>query len=88
MIADEFDAIWSAQSTKQPSLFTALAGAELREILLGQRPLKPVRPGRCTLEPDDERGRAPLALPSSQRFRILQELNNLRFDVGVGQNWP
>ena len=83
MIADEFDAIWAAQSALHPETFTAEAGAELREILLHQRPLRPVKPGRCTLEPDDER--APLALPSSQRFRILQELNNLRYSTALGE---
>jgi CRISPR-associated endonuclease Csn1 len=86
MIADEFDAIWAAQSAFNPALFTAETGAELREILLHQRPLRPVKPGRCTLEPEDER--APLALPSSQRFRILQELNNLRYSVALGEDIP
>lgn len=83
MIEQEFDAIWAAQATLQPALFTTEAGAELREILLRQRPLKPVKPGRCTLEPTDER--APLALPSSQQFRILQELNHLRYDTTLGE---
>lgn len=83
MIAQEFDALWQRQSKLQPAMFTQEAGEELREILLRQRPLRPVKPGRCTLEPDDER--APLALPSAQRFRILQELNNLRFEVGLGE---
>jgi CRISPR-associated endonuclease Csn1 len=86
MIAQEFDAIWNAQATHQPDIFTPEAGAELKEILLRQRPLKPVKPGRCTLEPDDER--APLALPSSQRFRILQELNNLRIERELGVSEP
>jgi len=76
MVEHEFDALWAKQSALNPQLFTAVAGAELKEILLHQRPLKPVRPGRCTLLPDEER--APLALPSTQRFRIYQELNNLR----------
>ena len=84
MIADEFDKLWAAQTALQPAICTAAAGAELREILLRQRPLRPVKPGRCTLEPDDER--APLALPSAQRFRILQELNNLRFETALGES--
>lgn len=83
MIADEFDALWSAQAGFDPSRFTEVAKDELRDILLHQRPLRPVRPGRCTLEPDDER--APLALPSSQRFRILQELNHLRYEFSAGE---
>jgi CRISPR-associated endonuclease Csn1 len=76
MIAQEFDELWKKQSLHNPSKLTEAARAELRDILLYQRPLKPVRAGRCTFEPDDDR--APLALPSSQRFRIYQELNNLR----------
>lgn len=76
MVAHEFDALWSAQAGFNPILFTEAARSDLRDILLFQRPLKPVKPGRCTLLPDEER--APLALPSTQRFRILQELNNLR----------
>jgi CRISPR-associated endonuclease Csn1 len=82
MIEQEFDAIWAVQAAHQPEIFTSTAGAELKEILLHQRPLKPIRPGRCTLETEDER--APLALPSSQRFRILQELNNLRIERELG----
>jgi CRISPR-associated endonuclease Csn1 len=76
MVAHEFDMLWAKQSVLNPALFTEAAGAELKDVLLHQRPLKPVRPGRCTLLPDEER--APLALPSTQRFRIYQELNNLR----------
>lgn len=76
MIEHEFDALWAKQSSLNPALFTEAAGAELKDVLLHQRNLKPVRPGRCTLLPDEER--APLALPSTQRFRIYQELNNLR----------
>ena len=76
MIAHEFDALWEVQKPHHPQSLTDAAYAELRDIILFQRPLKPVRPGRCTFEPDNDR--APLALPSSQRFRIYQELNNLR----------
>ncbi len=76
MIAQEFDALWAAQAVLQPGLFTEVAGADLKNTLLFQRPLRPVKPGRCTLLPEEER--APLALPSTQRFRILQEVNHLR----------
>lgn len=76
MVEHEFDVLWTKQNVLNPALFTEAAGAELKDVLLHQRPLKPVRPGRCTLLPDEER--APLALPSAQRFRIYQELNNLR----------
>ena len=76
MIADEFDALWAAQARFNPTLFSAEACADLRYTLLFQRPLKPVEPGRCALLPDEER--APLALPSAQRFRMYQEVNELR----------
>lgn len=80
MIEAEFDALWAKQSELNPALFNETARAELKDCLLHQRPLKPVKAGRCTLLPDEER--APLALPSQQRFRILQEVNNLRVQGG------
>ena len=76
MISDEFDALWQKQTELNPALFTEAARADLKDVLLHQRPLKPVKPGRCTFMPNEER--APLALPSTQRFRMYQEVNNLR----------
>lgn len=76
MIEAEFDALWAKQSALNPAQFNPTARDQLKDCLLHQRPLKPVKPGRCTLLPDEER--APLALPSVQRFRIYQEVNNLR----------
>jgi CRISPR-associated endonuclease Csn1 len=76
MIEAEFDALWAKQIERNPALFHETARAELKDCLLHQRPLKPVKPGRCTLMPEEER--ASLALPSQQRFRIYQEVNNLR----------
>jgi CRISPR-associated endonuclease Csn1 len=76
MVEAEFDALWACQARFNPAQFTEEARRELRDCLLHQRLLKPVKPGRCTLLPDEER--APLALPSQQRFRIYQEVNHLR----------
>jgi len=80
MIEAEFDALWAKQASIwakiNTELFNTAAHDQLKDCLLHQRPLKPVKPGRCTLLPDEER--APLALPSMQRFRIYQEVNNLR----------
>ena len=82
MVADEFDALWVKQAAFNPAQFTEAARADLRDTLLHQRPLRPVKPGRCTLLPEEER--APLALPSQQRFRMLQEVNHLRIlDAGL-----
>lgn len=83
MIEAEFDALWAKQSSLNSALFTEAARAELRYCLLFQRPLKPVQPGRCTLMPEQER--APLALPSTQRFRIfplpVEAQTNLSFSA-------
>ncbi len=76
MIEHEFDTLWERQQEFNPTLFTGAARDELKDILRFQRPLRPVTPGRCTLIPEEER--APRALPGVQRFRIYQELNNLR----------
>ncbi|HCI51928.1 MAG TPA: type II CRISPR RNA-guided endonuclease Cas9 [Gallionella sp.] len=76
MIEHEFDELWKKQAELNPTLFTEAARADLKDVLLHQRALKPVKPGRCTFMPDEER--APLALPSTQRFRMYQEVNNLR----------
>lgn len=77
MVEDEFDLLWQTQSRFNPELYHAHVHDELKECLFHQRPLKPVDPGRCTLLSDEKR--APVALPSAQRFRMYQEVNNLRF---------
>ena len=76
MIEAEFDALWCAQARFDASKYSDSARNDLKDALLHQRALRPVKPGRCTLLPEEPR--APLALPSTQRFRILQEANNLR----------
>src|SRR5690606_14440861 len=77
LVEDEFDALWTKQAELNPAIYTEPIRAELKDILLFQRKLKPVEPGRCTFLPDEKR--APLALPSIQRFRIYQEVNHLRW---------
>jgi CRISPR-associated endonuclease Csn1 len=83
MVEDEFDKIWAVQAKFNPTLFHEEARTKLKDILLYQRKLKPVVPGKCTLLPEQQR--APLALPLSQRFRILQEINNLEYLVELGK---
>ncbi|MDZ4127010.1 MAG: type II CRISPR RNA-guided endonuclease Cas9, partial [Hydrogenophaga sp.] len=58
MIEAEFDALWRKQAELNPVLFHDIARDELKDCLLHQRALKPVKPGRCTLLPDEVR--APL----------------------------
>ncbi|RCS58514.1 type II CRISPR RNA-guided endonuclease Cas9 [Parvibium lacunae] len=76
MVEAEFEALWAKQASLNPAVYSEQAKATLKDVLLFQRNLRPVKPGRCTLIPTEER--APLALPSTQRFRIYQEVNNLR----------
>ncbi len=76
MVEHEFDLLWAAQSAHHPAICTPENGVRIKGVMLFQRPLRPVRPGRCSLEPSEDR--APLALPSVQNFRIHQELSNLR----------
>ena len=79
MVENEFDCLWAAQAPHHPEVFTEEARQHLRDTLLFQRNLRPVSAGRCTLIPTEQR--AALALPSQQRFRIYQELNNLRYSL-------
>src|SRR5690606_32774688 len=58
MVEAEFDALWAKQAELNPSVFHEQVRAELRDILLFQRRLRPVDPGRCTFYPDE--ARAPL----------------------------
>lgn len=81
MVSEEFDRIWAAQASYTPAVFTSEAHAALKDILLFQRRLLPVRPGRCVFEPSEPRAR--LCSPLQQRFRMLQELANLRIREGL-----
>jgi len=77
MHEDEFSRIWDAQAGALPNILTEKRKPILRHLLYDQRPLKPVDRliGRCTHEPGEKR--APKADLLSQRFRILQTVNNL-----------
>lgn len=83
MVKREFDALWDAQQPHHPDTLTEAARAWLKDTMLFQRKLKPVKPGHCLFEPEEFRAR--LCSPLQQRFRILQELNNLRLVEGTEQ---
>lgn len=74
LVRAEFDAIWAAQSAWDPALTDAARDA-IAGVLFHQRPLKDPLVGRCWLEPAEFR--APKALPSTQAFRIAQDLSHL-----------
>lgn len=75
LVHDEFQAIRTAQAPHHPGV-TAEQWDRIESVIFRQRPLRPVRPGKCTLFPDQER--APWALPVAQEFRILTEIGNLK----------
>ena len=83
MLEKEFCELWKAQQHYYPEVLTDEVRATLHEIIFHQRPLKPVLPGKCTFNSSEDR--APRALPSVQRFRILQDLNHLRVREASGE---
>src|SRR5690606_3027022 len=76
MVEREFEALWEYQTRHHPALLTDQSRERIHAAIFDQRPLKPVDPGRCRYEVDEKR--APLALQSTQLFRIYQEVNGLR----------
>ena len=78
MYLNEFNAIWEAQAPHHPGLLTPDRKKEIYNAIFFQRPLwfDPNTIGRCELEPGKHR--APAYLLVSQRFRLLQTVNNLR----------
>ena len=83
----EFDAIREEQEPHQ-----TLSGDQwdkLRDkIIFFQRDLKPVDPGWCQFEYENEERRAAKALPVFQAYRMLLEVNNLRVQVGLEPERP
>ncbi|MEW5425084.1 type II CRISPR RNA-guided endonuclease Cas9 [Amorphus sp. 3PC139-8] len=88
LVEEELTAIWHAQAPHHPELTDALFN-QIRHVVIDQRPLKKPMVGRCTLRPEEELvspygfpidlgERAPKAHPLFQRFRILQDLCQLR----------
>lgn len=78
LILDEFDILWEHQRKYHTELIDA-AREKLRSLIEWQRPLKAQTVGRCTFLTGELR--APWALPSSQRRRLFETLNNLKYDT-------
>lgn len=78
MYMDEFDTIWDAQARYDTGRYTKERKKALRQALFFQRPLNFPRNlvGECDLEKGEKR--APAHLLISQRFRMLDKLNNLK----------
>ncbi len=78
MYEDEFEKIWDAQSPHHTSILTDDLKKRVKKAIFHQRPLKSVKHliGYCEHEP--RKRRAPWAVLDAQRFRLLQQVNNLR----------
>lgn len=74
MYHDEYQKIRDIQGNK---LLTDEQWDALYETAFWQYPLKPVPKGKCRFYPEESR--AHIDLPISHQFRILQEVNALRF---------
>ena len=88
MYKDEFKEIWDKQSKTRPDLLTEALRAELWQAIFFQRPLLDQTDliGDCELVPSEKR--APTWHPLAQRFRLLQEVNNLRLEEPSGLARP
>ena len=79
MYEQEFDLLWSKQAQFHGNILTDTLRSSVREeIIFYQRPLKPTDDliGDCELEPSEKR--CPRGDWYARRFRLLQDVNNLR----------
>ncbi|MEW5772415.1 MAG: type II CRISPR RNA-guided endonuclease Cas9 [Thermodesulfobacteriota bacterium] len=88
VLEKEFAAIWAAQKAKRPDLYTPdREKALLRAIFLQKLPgRQKALLGRCDLEPDCHR--TPWAMLEAQRFRLIQQVNNLEIITEHGEVLP
>ena len=78
MYEGEFTFIWDSQTVHHPTILTPERKKLLHKAIFFQRPLSSARHliGTCELEPKHRR--APRSLLVSQRFRLLQRVNDLQ----------
>ena len=83
----EFDLLWKTQAQFDPDALTDRVRFAIHECIFFQRPLKlrKDRRGRCSLEPS--RYRAMKARIEVQEFRLLQDINYLRYEDMAAGEW-
>ena len=86
MYQEELDAIWEEQK-KHHTVLTDTVKEQIEQIIFHQRPLKlqADRVGKCSLEPRCTRAR--IARLEYQKFRYLQDINNLQFFDSYTETW-
>ncbi len=77
LLEDEFDKLWRNQSRFYPNILTDSLQSHFKKIIFFQRELKPPAVGKCSYLPEEKRTFR--AMPSFQRYRILQEVNSLKW---------
>ena len=77
---DEFNKIWDKQAGYYPDLMNGEIRKRVHKAIFWHRELKPVPRGHCAYLPKERRTYR--AMPSFQRYRMLQELNNLEWTAG------
>ena len=82
---DEFNKIWAAQAAHYSDLMSDELRERVRYVIFTQRPLKPQKLGKCTYLPKEDRTFR--AMPSFQRYRIYQEVNNLDWATSSGKHF-
>ncbi|MCL2659033.1 MAG: type II CRISPR RNA-guided endonuclease Cas9, partial [Acidobacteriaceae bacterium] len=80
MFEDEFAQIWAAQQPHHAATMTPELREQVAHLLFFQRPIAQQKHliGRCELEPGKRR--APWASMAAQRFRMLQKINDLKYE--------
>jgi len=72
-----YETEFAAIRNKQEKYYKEINWDRLHWLVFFQRPLKRPERGRCQFYTEEERGYR--AFPSAHRFRILQDINNLRY---------
>lgn len=85
LLEDEFHKIWASQSKYHLEALTKIACEKIRKAIFYQRPLKIPERGRCAYLTEETR--AFRAMPTSQQYRIYQEVNNLEWATSDGKNF-
>jgi len=80
----EYDRIVKTQREFHPGLLSDELVGDLRETIFFQRPLRPVKPGKCSY--NSAENRLPKAHPLFQSFRLMKEVNELEY-AGEDQKW-
>ena len=86
MIEDEFNTLWESQSRFHDKLKDNQLKDKIFKAIFTQRPLKKPIVGKCFYYKEEDR--ISKASPYFQKFRILKELNNLKWMNSKKESFP